>query len=187
MVAMTLREFGRMRGVSHQAVRKAISAGRLSKSVSYDRSGRPLIDPDVAEGEWEARTHPVHGGRREPGVPLSPAGPGTAAASTFAQSRALREAYMARLAKLEFEEKTGQLVRADEVRNEAFKTGRLIREAMLNIPDRVAAEIAAEGDPALIHKRLTDEVRHALSSTLADDETRVRRELRLAHGRQNRR
>ncbi len=34
---------------------------------------------------------------------------------------------------------------------------------MLNIPDRVAAVLAAESDPARVHEILTDEIRKALT------------------------
>ncbi|UNC12872.1 hypothetical protein FE249_00830 [Acidiphilium multivorum] len=184
MATVTLREFGRMRGISGEAVRRAIAAGRLTRSVVYDDKGRPRIDPGLAEGEWGSATHPTHGGKREagaiavdsaaPAMPASQAAaadPGEArgggnAAATFAQSRAIREAYLARLAKLEFEERSKQVVRVDEVKNEAFKVARQVREAMLNIPDRLAAELAAASDPFMVHKRLADEIRQALAGAL---------------------
>jgi hypothetical protein len=39
---------------------------------------------------------------------------------------------------------------------------RLVRDAMLNIPDRVAAELAAETNQFKVHQRLTHEIRRAL-------------------------
>ena len=45
MATVSLREYGRQRGVSGEAVRKAIKAGRLVLSVSRDAKGWPLIDP----------------------------------------------------------------------------------------------------------------------------------------------
>jgi hypothetical protein len=174
-----------MRGVSGEAVRKAVSSGRLSRSVVYDAKGRPSIDPDLAAGEWEAATHPTHGGKRaEPAAPPRPtpvAAPAPApqedeprptpsgAAATFAQSRAIKEAYLARLAKLEFEEKSGVLVKADAVKNEAFKVARLVRDAMLNIPDRVSSELAADADPFVVHRKLTLEIRKALEGLGGDN------------------
>lgn len=180
-----------MRGVSGEAVRKAVASGRLTKSVVYDAKGRPSIDPDLAAGEWEAGTHPTHGGKRtEPAASPQPAPvaaprpqaapalapaddeprptPGGAAA-TFAQSRAIKEAYLARLAKLEFEEKSGVLVKADAVKNEAFKVARLVRDAMLNIPDRVSSELAADTEPFVVHRKLTLEIRKALEGLGGDN------------------
>ena len=38
----------------------------------------------------------------------------------------------------------------------------MFRDGMLNIPDRLAAVLAAETEPARVHQLLTDEIRHAL-------------------------
>jgi hypothetical protein len=89
--------------------------------------------------------------------------PGPAAPS-LAASRAVREAYQARLARLEYEKATGKVVDADTVKVSAFKLARSLRDAMLNIPDRLAAELAAETNVARIHARLSRELRDALSS-----------------------
>ena len=65
----------------------------------------------------------------------------------YSKARAVRESYLARLAKIDFEERTEKLVSADEVRVAAFNRFRQFRDGMLNIPDRLAAVLAAETDP----------------------------------------
>ena len=55
---------------------------------------------------------------------------------------------MARLAKIDFEERSAKLVSADEVKVAAFNRFRQFRDGMLNIPDRLAAVLAAEIRPA---------------------------------------
>lgn len=174
MATISLREFGRLRGVSGEAVRKAIASGRLSRSVTYDDKGRPSVDPVLAASEWDMQTHPTHGGKRGPDAPPpemadEPRPTASGAAATFAQSRAIKEAYLARLAKLEFEEKSGVLVKADAVKNEAFKVARLVRDAMLNIPDRVSSELAADTDAFVVHRKLTLEIRKALEGLGGDN------------------
>ena len=67
----------------------------------------------------------------------------------------MREHYQARLAKLEYEERVGSLVSKDEVRVAAFNETRQFRDAMLNIPDRLAAMLAAEPDTAKCYEILT--------------------------------
>ncbi|HMZ13772.1 MAG TPA: hypothetical protein PLS04_06530, partial [Mycobacterium sp.] len=52
----------------------------------------------------------------------------------YAQSRAIKEAYNARLAKLEYEEKSGALVRADSVKVAWFNVLRVLRDRTLNLP-----------------------------------------------------
>lgn len=180
MATVGLREYSRMREVSPEAVRKAIKSGRLAASVTYDAKGWPRIDPAVADGEWGNFTHPTHGGARnkkaapEPEIqsvtddePAAPRQSGNAA-QTFAQSRAIKEAYLARLAKLDYEEKSGKLISADGVKNDAFKMARIVRDSILNIPDRISAELASEAEPFKIHKLLSDELRKALE-TLAGE------------------
>jgi hypothetical protein len=166
--AVSLAEYARRRGVSQEAVRKAVKVGRLSKSVVFAASGKPKVIPDLADDEWTANTDRSQ--QRVPAVaPPTPAPspepepqrdePKTA---TFQQARTLREAYMARLAKLEFEEKSGKLVTTESVKNEAFKVARVVRDSMLNIPDRIAADLANETNQFKVHQRLVTEIRRAL-------------------------
>lgn len=162
--SITLTEYAKRKGVSAEAVSKAVRVGRLSKSVVFTKGGRPRVIPDIADQEWIATTDPSQ--QRVPAVPPprpdpEPTGnePKTA---TFQQARTLREAYMARLAKLEFEEKSGRLVAADAVKNEAFRVARIVRDNLLNIPDRVAGELANETNQFKVHQRLTQEIRRAL-------------------------
>lgn len=98
-------------------------------------------------------------------VPAAAAGPASGASGpSLAQSRAVREAYSARLAKLEYEKAIGKVVEADAVKTQAFKVARSVRDALLNIPDRVASELAAEADPARVHARLSGEIREVLQA-----------------------
>jgi hypothetical protein len=54
---MSLSAYGRRRGCSHEAVRRAIKSGRLDRSVTIDHKGHPKInDPDLADREWAAHT-----------------------------------------------------------------------------------------------------------------------------------
>lgn len=61
-------------------------------------------------------------GRRQPQGP------------SYAQSRAVREAYQARLAKLEYEQKSGKLVNADEVKAAWFKQIKAAQTRVMGIP-----------------------------------------------------
>lgn len=86
----------------------------------------------------------------------------------YAESRALREAYQARLSKLEFEERSGKLVNVDQVKVEAFKTHRRIRDALLNIPDRCGPHLAALSDPSECHAYLLEEIVAVLKQLSSD-------------------
>lgn len=87
---------------------------------------------------------------------------------SYAQSRAIREAYQAKLAKLEFEERTGKLVDVDTLRIEAFKVHRRVRDSILNIPDRCAPQLATMEDASAIHAYLVEEISRALRQLAAD-------------------
>jgi hypothetical protein len=70
---------------------------------------------------------------------------------------------MARLAKIEFEARTAKLVSSDEVSVASFNRFRQFRDGMLNIPDRLAAVLAAEKNPRQVHELLATEIRKALT------------------------
>ena len=132
MAGVSLREYARMRGVDKESVRLAVHDGRLVKSVT--RNGRNYsIDPELADEEWKANTNPAK--QRE--TKNKPAPP------SMAQARAVREMYAARLTQLEYEERSGLLCKVEDVKLTAFKSARLTRDAMLNIPARVVNEITA--------------------------------------------
>jgi hypothetical protein len=153
MAVLSQRAYARHRGMALSAVQKAISSGRISTLPD----GR--IDPDAADREWEANTK-----ARPPAVRRQPDDDQDAfGAAQYSKARAVREHYQARLAKIDYEERIGNLVSKDEVQVAAFNTHRVIRDAMLNIPDRVAAMLAAETDEAKCHEVLTTEIRKALN------------------------
>lgn len=165
--SITLTEFAKICGVSTEAVSKAVRVGRLSKSVTWSKANKPRLIPELAEQEWAANTDSAQQRVRAVPPPKAPEPEvektaGEQRTATFQQARTLREAYMARLAKLEYEEKTGSLVRADAVKNEAFRIARVVRDGILNIPDRIAGDLAAEMDQFSIHQKLTAELRRAL-------------------------
>lgn len=172
---LSIRAYAASRGVSHVAVVEAIKTKRLVKSITYNERGQPKIaDAALADQEWAANTDqskprnritgdPKHrkASKDEPHTPMANE---TAAESggkgpSYAQSRAIREAYMARLAKLEFDEKSGKLISADEARVAIFNTARRARDMLLSVPDRVAPLVVGLSDSHEIHRILTDEMR----------------------------
>ncbi len=74
----------------------------------------------------------------------------------------MREAFRAKMAKMEYEEKAGKLTDASKVREDAFRAGRIIRDALLGIPDRLADVLAAEQDPRQVRQLLEEELENIL-------------------------
>jgi hypothetical protein len=167
---LSITAYARHRGVSHVAVLKAIKAGRIEKEPDG------TINPAKADAAWERNTNQAqkrkptksnepsrHEHAPEPqaeapvGPPIVNSGP------SFAQSRAIKEAYNARLAKLAYEEKSGALVRTDSIKVAWFNTLRVLRDRALNLPDRLAPLLAAETDPKVVRDLLEEELRTILN------------------------
>jgi hypothetical protein len=77
---------------------------------------------------------------------------------TFMQARALREVYEAQRRQLELEARRGELVKAGDVKQEAYRLFRVLRDACLNLPPRLAAQLAAETDEGNARQILEDEL-----------------------------
>jgi hypothetical protein len=154
MTIMSLRGYATHRGVALSAVQKAIKSGRIATL----QDGR--IDSDRADIDWERNTTRrapavTQRGQEEDGEVFG--------ASQYTKARAVREHYQARLAKIEYEERVAKLVPKDEVQVAAFNKFRQYRDAMLNIPDRLAAMLAAETEESKCYEILATEIRKALN------------------------
>lgn len=77
-------------------------------------------------------------------------------------SRERKEHYQAEIARLAALKERGELVSAAEVQKTAFALGRMIRDSLQVIPDRVAAQLAATKDAREVHLLLSDEIAVAL-------------------------
>ena len=170
MPVMSLRGYARHRGVALSAVQKAIE----SKRISALQDGQ--IESEIADAEWARNTAPRPGvadkrtPQRSTQAHASESAPRLdgGGALEYSRARAVRENYLARLAKIEFEERSGKLVSRDEIEVAAFNRYRTFRDGMLNIPDRLAAVLASETDPVRVFELLSAEIRKALLE-VADD------------------
>lgn len=61
MSLVSLREFARMRGVTLNAVQKAVASSRISiaKTETHGTQVWKFVDPDIASTEWDKNTDPV--------------------------------------------------------------------------------------------------------------------------------
>ncbi|MFB3909970.1 MAG: hypothetical protein ACE15D_16380 [Candidatus Eisenbacteria bacterium] len=138
------------------AVQKALKSGRIHKNA------QGKIDAQEADAEWEKRTSPARRAAMAAGQKAQTLPTELSGGPSYAQARAVRELYAARLARLEFEEKSASLVSADQVKVEIFRKARQVRDRMMAIPRRNAARLAAETDARVIERILSEEVRKAL-------------------------
>lgn len=169
-------------GIAHSSLNKAIRLGRITRSIVSEPDGETKIDVEALRVEWaekSSRRAPTPATRvRQPhavsiaelddeseadDVPAEfDEGEGGSDAEKYLKARAKREAYTAKLTQLKYEEQAGTLVAADQVKKEAFDLARSIRDALFNLPDRLAQEFANETNPFVINRRLSAEIRHAL-------------------------
>jgi pyruvate/2-oxoglutarate dehydrogenase complex dihydrolipoamide acyltransferase (E2) component len=155
MAMMSLRGYARHRGCALSAVQKAIKTGR----ITVEPDGK--IDSSQADIQWARNTErhapPVAQRGQEDDDGSSFGG------SQYTKARAVREHYQARLTKIEYEERVAKLVPKDEVQVAAFNKFRQFRDHMLNIPDRIAAMVAAETEAARCYEIIAIEIRKALN------------------------
>ena len=153
-------EYAKRRGVSGVAVHKAVKAGRITLIEGK-------IDPAVADVQWRANTRARVSSKPPPDVPSPPAAgadDGEELPSDYWASRARRERAEAQTAELKLAELQGQLVRADTIRAAHAKRLAGLREALLQIPARLSAVLAAETDQAKCHDALQRELHGVLAS-----------------------
>ncbi len=155
----SVTQYAKHRGVTQPLVSQYIRSGRLRDSVRKIGKDKYEIDFELADKEWDSHI------KNSRGTEIK--GP------TYAQSRAIREAYTAQLSKLDYQERSGQVLLAGDVRREAFQQGRRIRDAILAIPDRYAALLAAETDEVKIKQFLDRELRKLMGDFIGDETERA--------------
>jgi len=155
-MGITPAAYAKRRGVSDRAVRKAIDSGRLKRSITKN-GNRWLIEPEIADLEWDRNTAPqkvrsaaaINSGKArargedvpEPEPEAPPAMPGRGAA-TYSQAKAAAEGYRAMLLKLDYEEKSGALVRKAEVERRLAEVAKEVKDAVLRTGMQMIGEIA---------------------------------------------
>jgi len=155
-VLISVAEFAAQRGVSPQAVRKAIKAGRLKRSVERKGPRNYVIDPEMAALEWERNTAPhqqrtaeqintgkarARGEDVEAPGPMPPPG-NKGGAGTYASAKAAAEGYKAMLLKLDYEERSGKLVEKAAAERAFAAAGMQVRDAVMRTAQQMVGEIA---------------------------------------------
>lgn len=183
---LTQAEYARSRksrglpGGSREAVRKAVDAGRIS-AFGPDK----LVDPGLADRQWaeNTRVRAANDAAIAPGEPgdligaaaAAPAPEADAPAPVASTSLAAEPGYQAarareaeadaRMKELKLAETEGQLVRVDQVRAELAGKLAPVREALLQLPSRIASTLASQSDPARVQTVLEAEI-HAVLAPL---------------------
>ncbi len=153
-----MAEYARRRGCTEGAVRRAVRDGRIALIDNK-------VDPVAADAQWARNTRPRAGSQpAEAAAPTAPERDGDDGAGDYWKSKARREKAEAELAELKLAEQQGQLVRAEAVRAAHAKRLAGLREALLQVPARLAAVLAAETDQAKCHDAMQRELHAVLAS-----------------------
>jgi hypothetical protein len=163
-VLQTQAEFAQAQGVAQSSVSRAIASGRMKESLVMQPGGKVLIRPELGRREFEENK--LRGSTQKRDRERMDHDE-TGNASVAIYERNLKK-YQAELARLKFEEAESTLVDAESIKRVAFKIARSVRDALMAMPDRLGAELAAETDAFQVTRRLNDEIRMVLENLNAD-------------------
>jgi hypothetical protein len=173
MPKVSVKEFAKHRKITEQSVSRYITTGVIPAAAKTKVNNRIQIDQEMADAHIDANITPrrillAGGGVAKSTAPLPEnaadiiGAPKAHGGLSYTDARAWAQRYKAALLKVELEEKQGKLIDAEAVKAAAFNKGRMLRDSLLNIPDRMAAILAAESDQIKIADILAAEIRAAL-------------------------
>ena len=181
-MGLSIRAYARHRGVTDTAVHKAIRSGRINALSDG------TIDPDQADAQWERNTSSPKTGTQRLAVKVKVpevdgegggdrvgagaatntgsggGGAGGAGGTSLLQARTVNEVVKAQTNKVRLARLKGELIDRPQAIAHVFKLARSERDAWLNWPARVSAQMAAklEIDAHTMHVALENAVREHL-------------------------
>jgi len=174
----TLSEYATHIGSSNAYVTKLKSQGRLvlvddggKQRVNFEASDR-LIRNTADLGR--AANGRNSGGGSAPMARLGERDPASGAGASggnfdvlFRKAQTQERVFTAKLRELEYQEQAGSLLRVNVMEERVGHRYATAREALLNIPARIAPRLASESDPAAIQNMLEAEIHAALTELAA--------------------
>jgi len=133
--------------VTESAIERAGSA--QGQQESRPAAPGPTGGPSGDAGLFEDGQSAVETGKKDP--------------HGYLEHRAKTEEFRAKQAELEYLRDLGLVESVEEAREADFRLFRMLRDKLINIPDRVATILAAEREPTRVHGQLTAEIKRVLS------------------------
>ena len=176
-MGLSIRAYARHRGVTDTAVHKAIRSGRIEALPDG------TIDSDQADAQWARNTSAPKTGTQRPTVKVkvpevdgdsagdrggagasSNTSSGGGGGTSLLQARTVNEVVKAQTNKVRLARLKGELIDRPQAIAHVFKLARSERDAWLNWPARVSAQMAAklEIDAHTMHVTLENAVREHL-------------------------
>ncbi|MBU9366212.1 elements of external origin [Burkholderia multivorans] len=166
-MGISIRAYARHRGVTDTAVHKAIRAGRITPETDG------TIDPDKADAEWARSSASAKPGTRAKAAKVGVAEDAApnlatglpAGGTTLVQARTVNEVVKAQTNKVRLARLKGELVDRNQAIAHVFRLARTERDAWLNWPARISAQMAARlgVDAHTLHVALEAAVREHLA------------------------
>lgn len=147
-------ELARRLGVSRQYVNKLVRSGTLplvGKKLDAEASMATLKQM-ANPGRPTKATMPSLGTSSQPAQP-----------PTLAEAKTMKEVYLARMARLKYEEEAGKYMEKAEVERRAQEVAMVVKQNLLAMPSRLMDQLASETDPREINALLEAELRDILS------------------------
>jgi hypothetical protein len=159
MTLISQSEWARRQGFSKQYVGKLISQGKIK-----------LVNGMVDEKSANA----VLQNQRDPNLPIRRNGSNSYESQSdmhdlLVRTKLKNEMERGKLLEAKVKSETGELISAEKVRQAMFAKGRIIRDGIMNIPDRISSLLANENDALKIHEILSKEIREVLTELSRDD------------------
>lgn len=181
---ISIREASRRLGVSDTALHKAIKAGRIKVANLGEKRPKlawPAVQTDFVKHSDVAANRQASSVARKP-RPAPSATPrhdqfaeldidgeelddtDTDASPDYQRARARRTHYLAKLAKLAFDEKDGSLVSAASVKSEAQALAAGLISTLYSIPDRLSDQLCGMTDANAVHALIVRELDLAVAA-----------------------
>lgn len=193
---MALRAYARRRGISVQAVLRAIKSGRLKRCLILIEGKPQIADPDLADRELDANTDhskapdyvkaradQARASAAAVSAPPPPAAPvqsdlsGGDTPTTLSEASAEEKRWRAKLAELEYRKKMGELVDAEEMKTVLADAIVRCKAKLLAIPSKAKAQIPdlTIGDVATLERIIRESLEElvAIAPSAPRDETAV--------------
>lgn len=159
---MDVIEYATNRGVDSSLIYRWLREGRFGDSANKIK-GKWLIIEDKADLILDEILDPAQ--RKKPSPPDThprQSQNNGADIPPFSASKAEQAFYKAKTAELEYKKLKGTLILAADAERATMEFARNVRDAMLNIPPRMAAILSAERNPHAVMQKLLTEINLSL-------------------------
>lgn len=162
-MGLGIGEVARALGCDPTMIRRAVKMGTMTRnpdgSFDLETARREYSENIEHYAPREARRNLEEMASSTPEIPEKPK-----SGSEYVKAKTATQIYDARLKKLRYEKIAGKLAPTADIEAARFREMRIIRDACLNIPSRLAAQLAVETSEHKIYQLLENEIIEAFAA-----------------------